>query len=113
AAGVALLALFGIWIGRTANPLLPPRILLDRTRAGGYISVFIAALCLFAMFFFLTYYLQRTLGYSPIKTGLVFLPNSVMLAIGANLASIVFMPRVGPRPVVFLGLIIAGGAMAW
>ena len=113
AAGVVLLALFAIWIGRAANPLLPPRILLDRTRAGGYISVFVSALCLFAMFFFLTYYLQRTLGYSPIKTGLAFLPNSAVLAVGANLATIVFIPRVGPRPVVFSGLLIAGGAMAW
>jgi EmrB/QacA subfamily drug resistance transporter len=114
AGGVVLLALFAIWIGRrAANPLLPPRILLDRTRAGGYISVFVSALCLFAMFFFLTYYLQRTLGYSPIKTGLAFLPNSAVLAVGANLATIVFIPRVGPRPVVFSGLLIAGGAMAW
>jgi EmrB/QacA subfamily drug resistance transporter len=113
AAGVALLVLFAIWIGRAASPLLPARILLDRTRAGGYISVFISALCLFAMFFFLTYYLQRTLGYSPIKTGLAFLPNSAVLAVAANLATIVFLPRVGPRPVVFFGLIIAAGAMAW
>lgn len=108
-----MLTLFAIWIGRAAKPLLPPRILLNRTRAGGYISVFISALCLFAMFFFLTYYLQRTLGYSPIKTGLAFLPNSAVLAIAANLATIVLMPRVGPRPVVFAGLIIAAGAMAW
>jgi EmrB/QacA subfamily drug resistance transporter len=113
AAGVVLLALFAIWIGRAAKPLLPARILLDRTRAGGYISVFISALCLFAMFFFLTYYLQRTLGYSPIRTGVAFLPNSFVLAIAANLATIVLMPRVGPRPVVFFGLIIAAGAMAW
>ena len=113
AGGVVLLALFAVWIGRAANPLLPPRILLDRTRAGGYLSVFISALCLFAMFFFLTFYLQRTLGYSPIKTGLAFLPNSFMLAIAANVATIVVMPRVGPRPVVFFGLIIAAGAMVW
>ena len=113
AAGVVLLALFAIWIGRVAKPLLPPRILLDRIRAGGYISVFISALCLFAMFFFLTFYLQQTLGYSPIKTGLAFLPNSAMLAIAANVATIVLMPRVGPRPVVFGGLLIAAGAMAW
>ncbi len=113
AAGVVLLALFAIWIGRAASPLLPARILLDRTRAAGYISVFIAALCLFAMFFFLTYYLQRTLGYSPIRTGVAFLPNSAVLAIAANLATIVLLPRVGPRPVVFSGLIIAAGAMAW
>jgi EmrB/QacA subfamily drug resistance transporter len=113
AAGVVLLSLFAIWIGRAATPLLPARILLDRTRAGGYISVFISALCLFAMFFFLTYYLQRTLGYSPIRTGLAFLPNSAVLAIAANLATIVLLPRVGPRLVVFSGLIIASGAMAW
>jgi EmrB/QacA subfamily drug resistance transporter len=113
ACGVLLLALFAIWIGRAARPLLPARILLDRTRSSGYISVFIAALCLFAMFFFLTYYLQRTLGYSPIKTGVAFLPNSAVLAIAANLATIVLLPRVGPRPVVVSGLIIAGGAMAW
>jgi EmrB/QacA subfamily drug resistance transporter len=113
AGGVVLLTLFAIWIGRAAKPLLPPRILLDRTRAGGYISVFISALCLFAMFFFLTYYLQRTLGYSPIKTGLAFLPNSAVLAVAANLATIVLIPRVGPRPIVFAGLVIAAGAMAW
>jgi EmrB/QacA subfamily drug resistance transporter len=113
AGGVLLLASFAIWIGRAARPLLPARVLLDRTRASGYISVFIAALCLFAMFFFLTYYLQRTLGYSPIKTGVAFLPNSAILAIAANLATIVLLPRVGPRPVVFSGLIIAAGAMAW
>ena len=112
-AGVVLLTLFAIWIGRAAKPLLPPRIVLDRTRAGGYISVFISALCLFAMFFFLTYYLQRTLGYSPIKTGLAFLPNSAVLAIAANLATIVLIPRVGPRSIVFAGLVIAAGAMAW
>ena len=51
AAGVVLLALFAVWIGQAASPLLPPRILLDRVRAGGYVSVFISALCLFAMFF--------------------------------------------------------------
>jgi EmrB/QacA subfamily drug resistance transporter len=113
AAGVLLLALFAVWIGRAATPLLPPRILLDRTRAGGYLSVFISALCLFAMFFFLTYYLQRTLGYSPIRTGLAFLPNSVTLAIAANMATIVLLPRVGPRVVVSSGLLIAAGAMAW
>jgi EmrB/QacA subfamily drug resistance transporter len=112
-AGVSLLALFAAWIARAANPLLPPRILLDRTRSAGYISVFIAALCLFAMFFFLTYYLQRTLGYSPIKTGIAFLPNSACLAIAANVATIVLLPRVGPRVVLTGGLVIAAGAMAW
>lgn len=112
-AGVSLLGLFAFWIARAKNPLLPPRIILDRTRGAGYIAVFVAALCLFAMFFFLTYYLQRTLGYSPIKTGIAFLPNSACLAIAANVATIVLLPRVGPRVVVATGLLIAAGAMAW
>jgi EmrB/QacA subfamily drug resistance transporter len=113
AGGVALLAAFAVWIARVPNPILPPRILLSRTRSGGYIAVFVSALCLFAMFFFLTYYLQRTLGYSPIKTGVAFLPNSAVLAIAANLATIVLLPRVGARVVVASGLLIAAGAMGW
>src|SRR4029077_321998 len=55
----------------------------------------------------------RTLNYSPIKTGVAFLPISACLAIAANLATIVLMPRLGPRPVVTTGLLIASGAMAW
>ncbi len=113
AAGGALLVAFALWIRRAANPLLPPRIVLNRNRGGAYISVFVASLCLFATLFFLTYYLQRTLNYSPIKTGVAFLPISVCLAIAANLSTIVLMPRLGPRPVVTTGLLVAAGAMAW
>ena len=113
AAGGTLLAAFALWIRRATHPLLPPRIVLNRNRGGAYISVFVASLCLFATLFFLTFYLQRTLNYSPIKTGLAFLPISVCLAIAANLSTIVLMPRLGPRPVVTTGLLVAAGAMAW
>jgi EmrB/QacA subfamily drug resistance transporter len=113
AAGGTLLVAFALWIRRATHPLLPPRIVLNRNRGGAYISVFVASLCLFATLFFLTFYLQRTLNYSPIKTGLAFLPISVCLAIAANLSTIVLMPRLGPRPVVTTGLLVAAGAMAW
>jgi EmrB/QacA subfamily drug resistance transporter len=113
AAGGVLLIGFAVWIGRAANPILPPRILLDRNRGGADLAVFVASLCLFATLFFLTFYLQRTLHYSPIKTGLAFLPISACLAIAANLSTIVLMPRVGPRPVITSGLLVAAGAMAW
>jgi EmrB/QacA subfamily drug resistance transporter len=112
-AGVALLAGFALWISRAAHPLLPPRVVLDRNRAGSYVAIFVASLALFATLLFLTYYLQRTLNYSPIETGFAFLPISVCLAIAANLSTIILMPRVGPRPVVTAGLVIAAGAMAW
>jgi EmrB/QacA subfamily drug resistance transporter len=113
AAGGTLLVAFALWIGNAADPLLPRRILLDRNRGGANAAVFVASLCLFATLFFLTFYIQRTLNYSPIKTGVAFLPISACLAIAANLSTIVLMPRLGPRPVVTTGLLIASGAMAW
>ena len=111
--GLALLVAFASWMGRTAHPLLPPRVVLSRNRGGAYVSMFVASLCLFATLFFLTYYLQRTLGYSPLVTGIAFLPISVGLAGAANLSTIVLMPSVGPRPVMTVGLLVAAGAMAW
>jgi EmrB/QacA subfamily drug resistance transporter len=112
-AGTALLALFAFWMGRAANPLLPPRVVLKRNRAGAYVAVFFASLCLFATFLFLTYYLQRTLNFSPVRTGLAFLPISASLAVAANLSTIVLMPRLGPRPLVTAGLAAGAGAFAW
>jgi len=113
AAGGVLLVAFALWIGNAADPLLPPRILLDRNRGGANAAVFVASLCLFATLFFLTFYIQRTLNYSPIKTGVAFLPISACLAVAANLSTIVLMPRLGPRPVVTTGLLMASGALAW
>ncbi len=69
AAGVVLLAAFAVWQGRAAHPLLPPRVVLDRNRGGAYLSMFIASVGLFGIFLYLTYYLQQTLGYSPLVTG--------------------------------------------
>jgi len=87
AAGVVLLAVFAAWQGRAAHPLLPPRVVLDRNRGGAYLSMFIAAAGLFGIFLFLTYYLQQTLGYSPLVTGFAVLPMSVGLIVMANLSA--------------------------
>ena len=53
---------------------------------------------MFGIFLFLTYYLQQTLGYSPLVTGVAFLPWSGCLIVLANLSTIVLLPRVGPKP---------------
>jgi MFS family permease len=103
-AGAALLALFALWMGRAANPLLPPRIVLNRNRAGAYVATLFAAFCMFATFFLLTYYLQGTLNFSPLTTGLAFLPISASLVLASNLSTVVLLPRVGPRPLVPAGL---------
>ena len=69
-----LLAAF-VWIEtRVAHPLLPLRVVLDRNRGGSYLAVRIAGAGMFGVFLFLTYYLQQTLGFSPVETGLAFLP---------------------------------------
>ena len=113
AAGVVLLAVFAAWQGRAAHPLLPPRVLLDRNRGGAYLSMFIAAAGLFGSFLFLTYYLQQTLGYTPVVTGLAFLPIAGGIAVAANLSTIVLMPRFGPKPLVTVGMLVGAGAMVW
>ena len=113
AAGVALLAAFAAWQVRAAHPLLPPRVVLDRDRSGAYLSMLFVSAGLFGTFLFLTYYLQQTLGYSPLVTGVAFLPLSAGIIASANLSTIVLMPRTGPRPLVAFGPLAAAGGAVW
>lgn len=113
AAGVVLGTVFALWQGRAAHPLLPPRVVLDRDRGGAYLSMLIGTAGLFGTLLFLTYYLQPTLGYSPLITGLAFLPMSGGLIVMANLSTTVLMPRFGPRPLVASGMLAASGGAAW
>src|SRR5690348_4995346 len=113
AAGVALLAAFAVWQWRAANPLLPPRVVLDRNRGGAYLAVLIVGAGMFGIFLFLTYYLQQSLGYSPIITGVAFLPMIAMVVIAANLSNVVLMPRFGPKPLVTVGMLLAAAALVW
>jgi hypothetical protein len=76
---------------------------LDRNRGGSYLSVLISGAGLFGVFLFLTYYLQKTLLYSPVVTGLAFLPMVVMIVIGGTTANAVLLPRFGPKPLVPTG----------
>ena len=87
--------------------------MLDRNRGGAYLSILIAGSGMFGIFLFITYYLQQTKGYSPVATGLAFLPMVAMIMIFANLSNIVLLPRFGPRPLVTLGMIFAACGMAW
>jgi EmrB/QacA subfamily drug resistance transporter len=113
AAGVALLAVFAWWQSRAASPLLPPRVVLDRNRGGAYLAVLTAGTGIFGVFLFLTYYLQQTLGYSPVVSGLAFLPLIATLVVAANLSNVVLLPRLGPRPLVTGGLLLAAGSLVW
>ena len=112
-AGVVLLLAFAAGQARVAHPLLPPRIVLDRNRGGAYLTIFVVGAAMFGLFLFLTYYLQTTLGYSPVVTGFAFVPAVAMLMLFAQVSNIVLMPRVGPKPLIGFGLLIAAGGMAW
>ena len=69
-----LLAAFVFAESRVSHPLLPLRVVLDRTRGGSYLSVGLTGIAVFGVFLFLTYYLQQVKGYSPVTSGLAFLP---------------------------------------
>ena len=67
---------------------------------------------MFGIFLFLTYYLQLTLAYSPVKSGLAFLPMIAAIVVASTTSSGVLMPRVGPRPLIPAGLLLAAGGLA-
>ncbi|MFJ9901052.1 MFS transporter [Streptomyces sp. NPDC091280] len=113
AVGAVLIALF-VWLQtRVAQPLLPLRILSDRNRAASLIAMFISAAGMFSVNLFLTYYLQGILGYSPVKTGLAFLPMIGALIVTATMISNVLVRRVGPRVIVPIGMALAAAGLVW
>src|SRR6185437_4205930 len=98
--GGVLLVAFAVWQTRTRHPLLPPRVVLDRNRGGAYLAILIVGAGMFGIFLFLTYYMQVSLRYSPVVSGLAFLPMVGCIAVSANVSNIVLLPRIGPRPIV-------------
>ena len=109
--GVALLAVFTLIEWRSRNPLLPLRVVADRNRGGSFLSSLLVGIALFAMFLFLTYYFQQILGYSAIKAGFAFLPFSAGIVAGATLSS-QLLPRIGPRPLMAAGFLLAAVGLA-
>ena len=89
-----LLAAFVLAERRVSHPLLPLRVIMDRARGGSYISVGLTGIAVFGVFLFLTYYLQLIKGYSPVLSGLAFLPMIGCILLASNLSSIVLLPRV-------------------
>ncbi len=111
AAGVILLAAFAAFEIRARYPLLPPRVVLSRTRGGSMVVMLFASVGVFGVFFFLTYYLQGTLGFSPVKTGLAFIPLVAAVAATAQVSNRVLLPRFGPKPIVPVGLLLSAAGL--
>jgi EmrB/QacA subfamily drug resistance transporter len=110
--GAVLLAIFVMAERTVAHPLLPLRVILDRNRGGAYIAMFLAAIGMFGVFLFLTYYLEETLGYSAVRTGVAFLPVTMVLMVTAAVGNVVLLTRVSARALVPSGLLLAGVGMA-
>jgi MFS family permease len=94
-----------------AHPLLPLRIVVDRFRGGAYLAIGLSAVGLFGVFLFLTYYLEESLRYSPVITGVAFLPLIVALIVSSTISSQLLMPRLGPRILIPTGLLLAAGGL--
>jgi EmrB/QacA subfamily drug resistance transporter len=112
AASVVLLVSFVLIEMRTANPLLPMRILKDRDRSGAYLVMLCIGTALFGMFFFLTLFMQTILGFSAIRTGVAYLPFAVGTVVSSALAS-QLIPRVGARALILAGTAAVSGGAFW
>ncbi|HEV7584266.1 MAG TPA: MFS transporter [Solirubrobacteraceae bacterium] len=111
AASVVLLAAF-VAVERTRKePLLPLHIVRDRARGGAYVSIALAGAGVFAVFLFLTFYLQQSLGFSPVTTGLAFLPMTAVLVVTSTTVQTKVLPRTGAKPLMVGGMTLGLIAM--
>jgi EmrB/QacA subfamily drug resistance transporter len=111
-AAAVLLVAFGIIEVRSKQALVPMRVLRSRDRTGSYLISLCVGTALFGMFFFLTLFVQNVWGYSPLKTGVAYLPMVAMIMVGAGAAS-QLVNRVGARPLMLTGSVIITGGMFW
>jgi EmrB/QacA subfamily drug resistance transporter len=107
---VALVAFVRIEL-RVRAPMLDFSFFRTRTSLGANVVAFLVSFAMFAQFFFLTLYMQNVLHYSPLQTGLRFLPSTLLIIVMGPLAGRL-TDRVGPRPLMTLGLAVVAGALA-
>jgi NAD(P)-dependent dehydrogenase (short-subunit alcohol dehydrogenase family) len=111
-AAVLLLA-FGWWQTRSTSPLVPLRIFADRNRAASLVALLMVNVGIFAAFLFLTYYMQQSLHYTPVKTGAAFLPIIGGMFAGSAVALNVLPRLAGPRVTVPSGMLTAAASLLW
>ena len=112
AGALALLVAFVVNERRHRNPLAPLAIFRINGLAFADITQLVAFAGMLAMFFFLTLYMQNVLQYSPIQTGVAYLPVALLIGVAAGAAS-QLLARVGTRPVIIAGALITAGGIYW
>jgi EmrB/QacA subfamily drug resistance transporter len=108
--GVVLLVAFVLLETRTEHPLMPLSIFANRTRATAFLAMMITPAAMFAMFFFLSLYVQNVMGFSPLKAGFAFLPFCFGMVFGATLAS-KLLSLIDPRFIAGTGTLLGGVAL--
>jgi EmrB/QacA subfamily drug resistance transporter len=103
---VALLVAFVLTELRSKEPLVRLSIFRVRSLTAANLVMFLVASGIFAMFFFNSLYIQRVLGYGPLKAGLAFLPFTAGIMVSAGLAS-KFAPKIGVRPITVAGMLVS------
>jgi EmrB/QacA subfamily drug resistance transporter len=111
AVAVVLLVVFVLIERRTTHPLLPLRVVLDRRRGGAYLAIALAGIGSFGIFLFLTFYMQQILGFSPLTTGVAFLPFVAGIVTSSTIVIPRLLPRIGPRPLIITGELLAAAGL--
>ncbi|GAA4878212.1 MFS transporter [Actinomycetospora straminea] len=113
AAGLVLLVAFVGVQRRVRAPLLPLRVVTDRFRGGSFLTILVLTTGMFAVTLFLAYTLQQVFGFSPLVTGVAFLPMVASIVTAANTVPSYLLPRTGPKPLVVLGMLLGAGGLFW
>ncbi len=91
---------------------MPPRVLRSRDRTAAYLISLCIGTAIFGMFFFMTIFVQQVWGYSPVRSGIAYLPMVATIMVGAALSS-QLVARIGARPLMTVGPLVATGGLLW
>ncbi|MFE4668129.1 MFS transporter [Streptomyces sp. NPDC056716] len=111
-ASCVMFAVFLLWEARTPHAMLPLRLFTDRARAGVYALAFLIAGSTFASFFFITLFFQSVRGYTPLQTGLSFLPIAGIVVVATQLSSRL-VSRVQARFLLSGGVLVGAFGLVW
>ncbi|MFG2193335.1 MFS transporter [Streptomyces sp. NPDC048639] len=112
-AAAVMLTVFLVLQARSSHPMLPLRLLRDRNRGGAYATMLLIGAGMFAMYYFLTLFMQQILGYSAMRTGLAYLPFSIGMFVSAGLLGPRLAGRFAPRAIVAPGLAVSALGVLW
>lgn len=111
-AAVVLLVVFVLTQRSSRNPLIPLSLFKDRNRSGAYLTMLGLAIGPMGTFYVITLYMQEVAGFSPLRTGLSWLPFAAGIILGAGIAPKLLL-QVAPRWVAALGALLGAGGAFW